>query len=177
MSRRRQKSDPNQRLIDFKWGQQVDRFVENRQEIQAAIEEPKQPNEYENEFEYGVELAAACSRAIRQSPWSREQVVDKINALFKRTREGAKEDPPSCRNPLTKTMLEKYLCKPNEAPISCYLVQAIMIVTDSLEPARAMLAPLGGQAIDREEARQLTLGKIDQNITELQRLKKELRGA
>ncbi|BCS94587.1 hypothetical protein DSLASN_02190 [Desulfoluna limicola] len=176
MARRREKLDPSQRIIDFTWGQQVDRYVEERQDIQAAIEQPRTPSDYENEFEYGFELATAIKKAIRQSGLSREQVVDEINAFFDRSHEGAKTDPPSCRNPLTINMLNKYICKPDEAPIPAYYLVALMFVTGSLEPARALVEPMGAQVVDEEDVKQLTLGKIDQNISELQRLKKELRG-
>lgn len=177
MSRKRKKSDRNQMLIDFEWGQKVDRFVENRQAIQAAIAEPRTPSDYENEFEYGFELSVGIKRAIRESGLSREQVVDAVNAFFNRSHQGAKTDPPSCRNPLTANMLTKYICKPDEAPIPAYYLVAIMFATGSLAPARALVEPMGAQVVDREEVRQLALGKIENNISELRRLKKELRGA
>jgi len=138
---------------------------------------PRSPSDYENEFEYGVELAAACKKAIRESGLSREEVVDGVNAFLARSLEGTETDPPSCRRPLTLNMLVKYLCKPDEAPIPAYYLIAIMYVTESLEPARALVEPMGARVVDRYEARQLALGKIDQNIAELQQLKRKLKGA
>lgn len=177
MTRRREKTDPNQMLLEFNWVKQVDRYVAEREAIQSAIETPRSPSDYENEFEYGFELATAIKRAIRKCGLSREEVVDEINAFFDRSKEGTETDPPNCRNPLTINMLNKYICKPGEAPIPAYYLVAIMFVTGSLEPAKALVEPMGAQVVDQEEVRQLTIGKIENELTELRRLKKELRGA
>jgi len=171
------KFDLIQGHIPFTWGQRVDRYVDERQGIVSAMTSLRSPSDYENEFEYGAEIVAGIKKAIRESDLSRDQVVDGVNAFFTRSAEGTETDPPSCRRPLTLNMLNKYICKPDEAPIPAYYLVAIMYVTESLEPASALVEPMGARVVDRYEARQLALGKIDQNISELQQLKKHLKGA
>ena len=177
MARQHRNIDPNQGHINFTWGQRVDRYVNERQGIASAMSELRGPSDYDNEFEYGFELATGIKKAIRESGLSRDHVVDGVNEFFTRSTEGTETDPPSCRRPLTLNMLNKYICKPDEAPIPAYYLVAIMYVTESLEPARALVEPMGARVVDRDEARQLALGKIDQNISELQQLKKQLKGA
>ena len=178
MSRRKEKLDPNQMQFDFSWERTVDSYVETRQEIEEAVAEgpPRPPSAYHSEFELCVEIAASVGRAIRKSNLSREQVVDGVNDYFGRSPEGAKEDPPTCRNPLTLHMLNKYIGKPDEAPIPAYYLVAIMQVCSSLEPAQALVEPMSGKVVSAEETRLYTLGKLEQSIAEMHKLRRELKG-
>ena len=49
-------------------------------------------------------------------------------------------------------------------------------MTGSLAPARALVEPLDARIITGVEVRQMALGKLDETILEMQRLKRELRG-
>lgn len=178
MSKRQEKLDPDQRQLEFSWERAVDEYVETRMEIERAVEEDPRPpvRATVSEFELCVEIAASVARAIRASNLSREQVVDGVNAYFGRSAKGAGADHPTCRNPLTIHMFQKYLAKPDEAPIPAYYLAAIQHVCDSLEPARALVEPMGGKVVTAEESRLLTLGKLENSIAEMQKLRRELRG-
>lgn len=178
MSRRKGKLDPGQLQFEFSWDQAVDEYVEKRLEIEQAVADvpPKAVKARTSEFELCVEIAASVARAIRKTDLSREQVVDKVNEYFGRTADGAKEDPPSCRNPFSTHMLNKYIGKPDEAPIPAYYLVAIQHVCGSLDPAQALVEPMGAKVVSSEESRLLTLGKLENSITEMQKLRRELRG-
>lgn len=174
-SKRKGKIDPNQMSFEFSFSEKIDRHIKMVEEIQADIEAgPEIPEPIENEFEACIEIAAAIKRSIRDSGLSREQVVDGINAHFARTDEGTKEDPPVCRNPLTINMFNNYLSKPTDCPIPAYYLYAIHRVTGHLYPARAIVAAEGARVASGKEVRQMALGKLEENIAEMRRLKREL---
>ena len=52
---------------------------------------------------------------------------------------------------------------------------AIQRITESLEPARCLAEAEEAKVISKGEVRQWALGKLDETIVEMQRLKKELR--
>ena len=166
--------DPNQLPFDFT--ARVDAYIEAKTEIMEAIETVPVGATGENEFEACVEIAAAVKRALRESGMSREQMVDAINDYFGRTEAGAEADPPGCRKPLTIHMLHNYLSKPSEYPLPAYYLFAIHHVTGSLEPAGAILAAEGAQVATSREVRLMQLGKLEETLTEMQRLKRELKG-
>lgn len=178
MSRRKQKLDPNQLQLDFSWEQTVDGYVETRMELQDALAElpKKKAKDSVSEFELCVEIAAEVGRMIRRSGLSREQVVDEVNEYFGRSEAGAKENPPACRNPLTIHMLNNYIGKPDKYPIQAYLVAALQHVCRELSVTQAMVDPEGGKVVTAEESRLLTLGKLENSISEMQKLKRELKG-
>ncbi len=176
MSKGGKSLDPNQIEFEFEFDAQVERYIEARQQIAEAIEAGPKPSlkEVENEFEVCIELAAAAKRCIREWGGSREQLVDGINAFFGRTAEGAQADPPTCRNPLTIHMLNNYLSKPIDYPLPAYLLVAIQHVTGFLYPSRAIVSYEGAQVATGSELRQMTLGKLEETLFEMRRLKREL---
>lgn len=174
MSKGSKRLDPRQMQFEFDFDAQVDQYVAARQEIEDAIEQGPPRHSFENEMEISIEIAAAAKRAIREWGWSREQLVDEINTFFGRTQEGAKADPPECRNPLSIHMLNNYLSKPVEYPLPAYLLVAIHHVTGLLYPAAAIVAYEGAQVATGAELRQMTLGKLEETISEMRRLKREL---
>jgi len=175
MSRRKQKIDPNQRTFDFNFGEKVDQYVSAKMEIQEAMDAGPGVAPVENEYEACIEIAAAVKRAIRPTGMSRDQVVDAVNAYFGRTAEGALADPPTCRKPLTLNMLNNYLSKPTEVPIPAYYLFAIQHITGSLAPAEALVEPTGAKVATGSEIRQMALGKLEENIAQMQKLKRELK--
>jgi len=99
---------------------------------------------------------------------SREAVLDGINAYFGWNDEKQKS--------LSIHMLNHYLSKPSEYNIPAAMLFAVLRVTGSLEPLKPLAEAEGGRVITGDEVRKLALGKIDDAIIEMQRLKKEIRG-
>jgi hypothetical protein len=175
MSRRRDTIDPNQLAMDF--DARVEAFVEVKTGLFDAVACRPMPHQgVENEMEACIEIAAAIKRTVRESGLSREQLVDGINAYFGRTDAGAEADPPICRKPLTIHMLNNYLSKPCEYPLPAYYLYAIHHVTGILEPAATIVAAEGAQVATAEEIGLLQLGKLEQTLDEMRRLRRELRG-
>jgi|GEM_PF-927815 len=176
MSKRREKIDPRQMEFDWDFPSKLEKVLEERRQLQEkVVEGPPKTRFTENEFDLCVALAAACKRAIDASGLSMEQIVDGINAYFGRSEEAAKEDEPPCRNPLSIHMLRKYMSKPAEAPIPAYYLFAIHNITESLEPARVFVEAEGAKIATGGEIRQMALGKLEEHIAEINKLKKELK--
>jgi hypothetical protein len=173
---KKRKIDPNQMQFNFSFEKKVDSYIEATQEIQKAIATPPvTPEPVECEFEASIEISAAIKRAIRDSGIPRKQIPDLINAYFGRSKAAADDDPPGSRNPLSIHMLNNYLSKPAEYPIPAYYLYAIHHITGSLEPAATIVAPEGGKIATGQELRQMALGKLEENISEMQKLKKQLK--
>jgi hypothetical protein len=175
MSRNRQQVDPSQ--IPFDWSAKVEELIGVKQGLFRSIEAAPAPATAEaNEMEDCIEIAAAVKHALRESGMSREQMVDAINAWYGRSDEGAEADPPTCRKPLTIHMLNNYLSKPCEYPIPAYYLFAIQAVTGIIEPAATIVKAAGGQVATAEEVKLLQLGKLEQTLDEVRRLKRSLKG-
>ena len=114
-----------------------------------------------------IEIAATVKAALRSTDMSREQLVDAVNAYF-----GASD---GCWK-LSIHMLNHYLSKPTEYPISAAMIFAIQHITGSLETISALARAEHARVISGEEVRKLAIGKLDDAIAEMQRLKKEFRG-
>lgn len=174
MSRSTSKIDPRQMQMDF--DAMMEEYEASRKQIVMSIEEHALRRSIARSTtcsadEIFVEIAAACKRAIRESGLSREQVVDAINEYYCWSDEEESE-----RKPLSIHMLNHYLSKPSEYPMPLYILHAIQHITWSLEPAKPLVEPFDARIITGEEVRQMALGKLDETIAEMQRLKKELRG-
>lgn len=175
MTRKTQTIDPAQMALDFT--AQVDEYVEVQHDLYASTRSAAPVrHDVESEFEACIEIAAAIKRTVREAGMSREQLVDGINAYFGRTDEGAKADPPTCRPPLTIHMLNNYLSKPVEYPLPAYMLYAIHHVTGVLEPAATIVAAEGAQLATAEDIRLLHLGKLEQTMDEMRRLRRDMRG-
>lgn len=175
MTKRKPQIEPSQLPFDFT--ALVDEYIEVKTDLVEAASTPARPQAAtESEMEACIEIAAAIKRTVRESGLSREQLVDGINAYFGRSDEGAEQDPPSCRKPLTIHMMNNYLSKPCEYPIPAYYLYAIHHVTGIIEPAATIVAAAGGQVATAEEVRLLQLGKLEQTLDEMRRLRSELRG-
>ena len=72
-------------------------------------------------------------------------------------------------------MLNNYLSKPIEYPIPAYYLYAIHRITGSLLPAEVIVSAEGARVATGAEIRQMTLGKLEESISEMQRLRKELK--
>ena len=162
MSKGRKRLDnPNQLKLDF--DRKIETYQAAREEVLDACQERQITKYPANRNEACAEIAVACKRAIRHSDMSREQIKDAINNYFGEPR-------------LSIHMLNNYLSNPCRYPLPSYYIYAIQDVTGSLEPTQALAESMGARVITGAEIRQMALGKLDETILEMQRLKKELRG-
>jgi hypothetical protein len=165
MSKKRKLFDENQAAFDFDAA--IDSYEKLRGEILGANHETV--TAIESYSEACIEIAAAIKRAIRRSGMSREAVLDGINAFFFDWMGESKKR-------LSIHMFNHYLSKPCEYPIPAAMLFAVLRVTGSLEPVRPLVEAEGGRVITGDEVRKLALGKIDDAIIEMQKLKREIRG-
>lgn len=153
-----------QACLDFE--ARVEAYVEARAEVLEACQAPM-PQKPESAEEATIEIAAAIKRSLAATNMSREELVDAINIYHGRTGKRA----------LSIHMLNNYLSKPRQYPIPAYYLLTIQVVTDSLEPSRVLAESMGARVVSREQVRQMALGKLDETIDEMRRLKRELKGA
>lgn len=174
MSNRSRKIDQNQLAFDFEAKLEV--YQSARLEVLEACQEsgPIQPV-IDSADEACVEIAAAIKRMLRETNLSREELVDEINDYFGLDRADESGDE-SGRKPLTIHMFNHYLSKPVYYPIPAFYLIAILAITGSLEVARVLVEPIGARIISGPEVRQMALGQLDEMITEMQKLKRELKG-
>lgn len=151
----------------------IDAYAAQKQEIVEQCSQPPETRDTASEAEDCIEIAAAIKRSIRESGLSREQVCDAMNAYWGRTEEGHLEG--RCPKPLSYEMFNHYLSKPVEYPIKAYFLFAIHRITQSLEPARAIVAAEGAEVAAKEDIAMMALGKLEKNITEMQQLKRQLK--
>jgi hypothetical protein len=156
---------------DLNFDQPIEKYAQLREELINDPPPPIEAKEYQWE-EYNIEIAVAAKKAIRESGLSREQIVDAVNKFFGWPLEG---EGSGRDKRLTIHMLNNHLCKPAEYPMTVALIHAICRITSSLEPLVAMVAAEGCQVLTRDEAKLLALGKIDNALAELQRIKKTFR--
>lgn len=161
----------------FNFSALLDEYDEIKADLITAAAEPL-PVSYgsHNEMEDCIEIAAAVSRTVRA--WgSREQFVDALNAYFGRSEEGAKADPPTCRKPLSIHMFNNHLSKPTEYPLPAYFFYAVHAITGVIEPGATIIAAAGGQVITAEEIKLLQLGKLEQTLDQIHKIRREIRAA
>lgn len=121
-----------------------------------------------------IEIAAAVKRAIKKSGLSREEVVDAVNRHYGWTPAPGQKGKKTGKG-LSIHMFNHYLSKPVSYPIPAFYLFAIQRVTNSLAPCTAFAEAEGAQVISGDEVRQMRLGKLDDTLIELQRLKRALR--
>ena len=165
MTKRRKNLDTRQTALNL--DQPIEAYAQLREQLAQAPPVPIEAKEFRYE-EYCIEIAVAIKKAIRASGLSREQIVDEINDFY----DWPKNDG---RKSLTIHMLNNHLCKPTEYPIPITIIHAVHRITGSLEPLTAMAEMEGARIITGDEVRKLALGKIDDAIIELQKLKRNFR--
>ena len=167
MSKKPKRLDTRQ--IDLDFDQPIEAYTRLREKILQETPPRQDSPEYRYD-EYCIEMAVAVKKAIRTSGLSREQICDAVNDYFG----WPKNDK---RKSLSIHMLNNHICKPTEYPLTAALLHAIQRVTGSIEPLKAQAEMEGAQIITGDEVRKLTLGKIDDALADLQRLKRSLRVA
>lgn len=163
MSKKRIKIDKSQQSFDF--DAPIQEYENLRVKLLSGPEKPRRCESYD---EGCIEIAATVKSAVRASGKSREQIVDEINAYFCADEGNGKR--------LSIHMFNHYLSKPTEYPIPAVLIFAIQSITGSLETISTLAQAEEARVISGEEVRKLAIGKLDDAIAEMQRLKKEFRG-
>ncbi|MGD0278081.1 MAG: hypothetical protein ABSC11_02115 [Smithella sp.] len=162
MSKNGKKIDTRQQELDF--DSQIAEYESLRVKL---INGPKKPERVESYEEACIEISAAAKNDIREWGGSREQLVDAINIYF--------GTMPKSWN-LSIHMLNHYLSKPVEYPMPAAIIYAIQHITGRLGIVSALAKAEEARVIDQTEVRKLAIGKLDDAISEMQRLKKEFRG-
>ncbi len=165
MTKRKKSLDNLQTCLDF--DSPIDAYTRLREQLTTAPPPVETTEGYQYE-EYLILIASACKRAIKKSGFSRESLLDAVNDYFGWPRNDK-------RKSLSLHMLNNYLSKPSAYPMPAPITHAIMHITRSTDPIAAMAEMEGGQFISRDEVNTFTLGKIDNALAELQRLKKTFR--
>lgn len=161
MSKKGIRIDRDQQALDF--DTPIAEYESLRVKLLAAPEVRRRMESYE---EACVEIAATVKSDIREWGGSREELVDAINEYFGASETGKK---------LSIHMLNHYLSKPAEYPLPAVLIFAIQHITKRLGTITLFAKEADAQVIDKDEVRKLHLGKLDDAIAEMQRLKKEFR--
>lgn len=151
----------NQQAFDFE--DMLSSYQSAREEVLEACDSKPEQGEAMSCAETCVEIAAAIKRSLRSTGLSREEIVDRINEYFP----GGKQ--------LSLHMFNHYLSKPDKYPIPAYLIIPLQEITGSLEIAQTLVEPTGGRVISRNEVRHMNLGRLDELISEMQHLKREIK--
>lgn len=162
MSKKGKKIDTRQQELDL--DTPIAEYEALRTKLITGPEKPERVESYE---EACIEISAAAKKDIREWGGSREQLVDAINLYFGVT-------TGSWR--LSIHMLNHYLSKPVEYPIPTPIIYAIQHITGKLGIISVLAQAEEARVIDKTEVRKLAIGKLDDAIAEMQRLKKEFRG-
>lgn len=157
--------------LSFDFDGKIKEYISLKEEVLNGKPPPTPIGSYE---ETCIEIAAVIKLAIRKSGLSREQIVDGINEYFGATSPGVVGGDKKGKT-LSIHMLNHYLSKPSEYPIPTFYIYAIQRITKSLDPTRALAEAEDARVISGDEVRQMALGKLDETILEMQRLKKDLR--
>ena len=163
MSMKRKTIDTKQAALDFDGP--IQQYEDLRVKLLHSPDNPPRIDSYE---EACIEIAATVKSALRASGMSRDELVDAINLYFSATGKN--------RHSLSIHMFNHYLSKPTLYPIPAVLIFAIQHITGSLETISALAKAEEARVISGEEVRNLAIGKLDDAIAEMQRLKKEFRG-
>lgn len=162
MSKKQKRIDTNQAALDF------DGPIQQYETLRVKLLSSPEPSRHIDSFEEAcIEIAATVKSAMRVSGLSRDEMVDAINAYFGATAKGWR---------LSIHMFNHYLSKPTKYPMPAALIFAVQHVTRCLDTIAALAKAEDGRVIDKDDVRELALGKLDHAIVEMQRLKKEFRG-
>jgi hypothetical protein len=153
----------------FDWEKRIDEYVERKAEIfDACYEKPKASGLSIKEADEAI--AVSIKRSLRRSGFSREQLLDRINEFY-----GLTDDGDGGRKPLSLNMLNNYLGKYGEYHIPAYLLIPIIMTLETFDPVQAIVEPSGARVISESEVKMMNLGKLENTISEMQRLKRELK--
>ena len=162
MSKKGKRIDTKQAAFDF--DAPIQEYEALRVKLTAA---PEKNLQCESFAEACIAIAATVKSALRASGMSRDDMVDAINAYFCAT-DKVKH--------LSIHMFNNYLSKPVQYPMPAAYIYAIQHITGSLATIEDLAKAEQARVISGEEVRKLAIGKLDDAIAEMQKLKKEFRG-
>jgi hypothetical protein len=162
----------DERQCELSFETQVETYCEAAQSIleHAKTAQTAENHGPESEIELNVGLTTACKAAIQRSGMSREQVLDRANALFGRCGKA----PDESKRPVSIHVFNNYLSKPTETRLPLWLLFATCAVTHDVGPLEHLIGKLGGVVITEDEQTELLLGKLDRNIRAGMKLKRDL---
>ena len=161
MAKKSQKIAGNQSTFDFE--ARLESYRSAREDVMEACRIPESTAPVGTPAEAAVEIAAAAKRSIRKTGLSREQVVDEVNTYF-----GA--------DILTIHKLNHYLSKPAQYPLPSIYIFPLVAITGSLGILQVLADPVGARVISGEEVRQMALGKLEEMMAAMSKLKREIKG-
>lgn len=111
----------------------------------------------------------AMRQALKNCPFSRDQVVDKTNDLARR--EGISTNGRAQK--VTAEMLDKWVSQ-SEHIIPWKLLPIFCRVVDDLSPLAALVAPLGAKVIGKDDAMLLKWARAEKETRRLRRVKRQI---
>jgi hypothetical protein len=114
-------------------------------------------------------LKAAMREALRQSPLSREQIVDKMKVLA--SHEGLNGGRGST---ITVANLDAWVSETKPNLISVNLLPLFCHVTNDTGPMRVLMAPLGGEIVDQKDKQLLEWARIEMQAKALAKRRKKV---
>jgi hypothetical protein len=174
MSPRRRRFDPDEPLPLV---QLIEDYSERRGRELGQISKPPVQEctdpDGNPEAELYTEINVACIRAIRESGFSREQVVEEINRIFPRS---VFPNEGECRGRTTLNMLNNYLApsKP-DARMPVAILLGICLATDDFGPLEPLTCRGARHIITDRELVEQQLGALDRMQQEVTREKARTR--
>lgn len=131
---------------------------------------------YCDHFAFNVDAAVktAMRQAAKDSSYSRDQICDRMNEIAESA--GFRLGGGNSKA-LSLALLEKWLNpleREHTPPLRALAVFCRAVVT--VEPLRALTSPLGAQIIDKRQSLLLKRAELDEEIRNLQRMKKKIEG-
>lgn len=114
----------------------------------------------------------AMRRAIKQSGLSRDQVVDSMNALNRV--EGLSTNGRAKQ--ISLDMLEKWLSDSADHLLPWKLFPVFCRVVNSINPIKALCAPLNAEVIDKTEAPLLRWARFEMEKRQIKKQQRRLEG-
>jgi len=102
----------------------------------------------EGALDVSLAFRDALSKALGRCKESRWQVAARISELTGRN--------------ISKDMLDKYTSSNLDYALRAEDLPAVLYVTQSLEPIRALLVPVGADAVDPKESKLVKLARMEQ---------------
>lgn len=167
--------DPNQLRLDLKFKQKFQRMIESTQNLGDSVITETENYLEGNDISCCYAVSNTIKTMIKESGYSIDQVVDKINEYFGRSEGKASKDQPECLKPLTIPYFKNYLSKPSECRIPAYYIFAIQHICGSLDLSKLFTSSMGGEVITAEENRLLLIAKVQEKQREMKEIEMALK--
>ncbi len=116
-------------------------------------------------------IKSALHNAARESRLSREQLVDRANAIAARS--GVRLNKNAKK--LSLEVLEKWLNPADRDHMpSLNALQVLMLALENQDPLRVLARAMGAELLSAQEAKLLQAAKLEREIKQLQQQKKRL---